>query len=157
MTDSNTKETPVKIRPVGEVDLSEIYALYREWMEEGITPGVYAAGADALRKYIGPFFLAAEGEGRILGFLLATRQEAEAGQIGPYPQGGPYLEIEELYVRQGRRGEGIGTALMEAFTAVARNHGLEHGLVYSSSRDWRTVIGFYERFGFKFWHVQMFK
>lgn len=145
------------VRPANEDDLDSIYALYEEWREEDITPGIYAANAEALKPSLGPFFLAAEGEDRILDFLLATRREAVPGQMPDLPQGEPYLEIEELYVRQGCRDQGVGTRLMEAFLDAAREHGLVHAYLYSSSRDWRRFIGFYERFGFRFGAMQMYR
>lgn len=55
--------------------------------------------------------------------------------------------LEELYVVPGRRGQGIGRALMEAVLALARERG-SAGIEVVTGEDDTMARGLYESFGF---------
>jgi ribosomal protein S18 acetylase RimI-like enzyme len=55
--------------------------------------------------------------------------------------------LEELYVYPGKRGEGLGRALLEAAMEVARKRGADH-MDLGTSTDDTAAIGLYESAGF---------
>jgi GNAT superfamily N-acetyltransferase len=58
----------------------------------------------------------------------------------------PGLYLEDLYVREPYRGQGVGTALLRALAAIAVERGL--GPVEWSVLDWNEpAIGFYRSIG----------
>ena len=61
--------------------------------------------------------------------------------------GEPTAYLEELYVAPGKRGEGIGRALLEAAMDAARERGAVH-MDLTTSLDDVAAIGLYESAGF---------
>lgn len=61
---------------------------------------------------------------------------------------GPIGLIEELYVTPGRRGHGLGTALMEAIVALARRRDAS-GLDVITGEEDTAARALYEKFGFR--------
>ena len=61
--------------------------------------------------------------------------------------GRPEAYIEELYVVPGRRGSGIGRALLEAAMAAAREAGADH-IDLTTAEDDTEARGLYESSGF---------
>ena len=60
---------------------------------------------------------------------------------------GPVGLLDELYVVPGRRGEGIGRALMEAVIALAHERGAARMELVTGEND-TAARGLYESFGF---------
>jgi GNAT superfamily N-acetyltransferase len=84
----------------------------------------------------------AEYQGRTAGYLLAARMEAEAHQVG-----GPWANLEELFVLGELRGMGIGERLCAALRDWASRQGIRH-LVVTVSADNQKGLAFYRRNGF---------
>ena len=59
----------------------------------------------------------------------------------------PGIWIEELYVVEDRRGQGIGSRLLESVVDIARKR--NYGRVELAALDWNPAIGFYEARGFQ--------
>ncbi|MCJ7808943.1 MAG: GNAT family N-acetyltransferase [Desulfobulbaceae bacterium] len=83
----------------------------------------------------------AERNGKVFGMcsiqtLIST---AEGGLVGL---------VEDVVVRDGYRGKGIGNALMEAVGSWARSHGLKR-LQLLADRDNTPALQFYESRGWK--------
>jgi GNAT superfamily N-acetyltransferase len=58
----------------------------------------------------------------------------------------PGLYLEDLFVRPGARGKGVGLALLQRLAQIARDRG--YGRVEWSVLDWNEpAIGFYKRIG----------
>jgi GNAT superfamily N-acetyltransferase len=82
--------------------------------------------------------------------VLIAEEEAPLGSLVagllPMPMyGGALAFLQELYVQDGRRGGGIGRALMDAFDAWAREHG---AAVEALGTSRAPAMAFYERLGF---------
>ena len=81
----------------------------------------------------------AETKGQALGFALFFRNFSTF-------LGKPGLYLEDLFVRESARGQGIGRALLEHVAAIARERG--YGRMEWSVLDWnRPAIEFYEAIG----------
>ena len=146
---------PVEVRACVPADLPAVECLQRAWEAEGVTRGFVAAGAADLRGRLGPYFLVAEFDDGIAGFVCGSEGRSEGNAV--IAPGERYVEADELYVTPEWRGRGIGGRLLDTLVAQAGNRGIERFLVYSSSRDTDAILRFYRRHGFEAWYVQMFK
>jgi GNAT superfamily N-acetyltransferase len=151
-------QTPfLTIRPCREEEVSLVATLAFQWEREQITTGFRADDPEVLRTKLGPFFLLALRDDEVIGFVIASQQEAVPGEMAVFLSGGRYLEIDDLYLSPPSRNQGIGTALMKAVMQTANQQAIVHFSVYSSTKDWRRIASFYEKLGFKMWFVRMFQ
>ena len=114
-----------------------------------------------LAERMSEFFLVAEEGGHIIGFAVGQRREAvnlkdEMGKDA-FPNDSEYLEVQDLYVVPDRRGRGLGTKLMKALLDRARQRGLNRSMVYSANADYARIAHFYEKLGYRMWHIFMTK
>jgi GNAT superfamily N-acetyltransferase len=105
------------------------------------------------------FFMVAEFDGRIVGFIVGARGPVDA--IGlemareAFPDVSGYLEVQDLYVAPDHRNKGIGSLLMTNILKRGREAGLTHSMVYSSNVDYQRIGRFYEKFGYRIDHLFM--
>lgn len=145
------------IRPGAEQDLPAVSALTERWEVEGSAIGLQHDGVEQLRARCGPLFFVASSADDLIGFANGTVGESAPGERAIWPDGARFFDLTDLYVVPKRRGEGIGSALLETVVQAARGMGIEHALVYSSVRDHRRITAFYERHGFRMWFVEMYR
>ena len=112
-----------------------------------------------LAQRISEFFLVAEEEGCIVGFVIGERRATvnltdEMGKDA-FPNDREYLEIQDLYVMPSARGRGVGTQLMNTLLQKARDYGLARSMVYSANKDYARIAHFYEKFNYRMWHIFM--
>ncbi len=67
-------------------------------------------------------------------------------------QGKPWAAVENVAVRSGRRGQGLGTALMSEATRIARSHGC-YKIVLTSNLARQQAHEFYRRLGWRQTHA----
>ena len=103
--------------------------------------------------------MVAEKDGQVVGLLVAEKRTTRnlRDEIGrdAFPDDECYLEIQDVFVRQDERGAGIGTALVRSVLRRARASGVARALVYSGNADYARIARFYERCGFRMWHIFM--
>jgi GNAT superfamily N-acetyltransferase len=146
---------PATIRPCAASDLPAATAflaeLYRHRPED--------AHLDELPNRLSEFALVAEKDGQVVGLLVAEKRATRnlRDEIGrdAFPNDERYLEIQDVFVRQDERGEGIGTALVRSVLQRAQTSGVARALVYSGNADYARIARFYERCGFRMWHIFM--
>jgi GNAT superfamily N-acetyltransferase len=132
------------IRDAAPEDVPAILGLIRELAEyERAADQVVAMESDLARWLFGPDRMAsalvAEVDGEVVGFALWFLNFSTW-------LGLPGIYLEDLYVRPGRRGTGLGRALLLELVAIARQRG--YGRVEWSVLDWNTpAIGFYRALG----------
>lgn len=136
-------------------DLEEIHEMQKESAEENGTWGYREDDMEVLKANLGHYFLVAEMDRSVVGFIYGWIEAAK--DITIMRDGERYLHVEELHVKEPFRRQGIGSRLMNALLAAARKDGLVRARVYSARKDLSSVMRFYERLGFKTWYVEMFR
>ena len=145
----------VSIRQCTREDLAAAIRLYARLFTDYGDP----VPDEGLEARFGEYLLVAELDGEIVGFLCAERQtiafmKSEIGRAA-FPDDEDYLELQELYVLPDHRGHGIGTRLVQTVLERGRASGIERSMVYSDMPDYVQTARFYERCGYKMWHIFM--
>lgn len=133
--------------------LAELIRLSGDWEAEGSCHGYRKnTPADIEGNRI---FLAEDGAEPV-GYLFGHRETAEkASSI--MPEGTPFFELEELYVRPEYRRFGIGKRLF-AFAEQAVSEDAEFLMLSTATKNWRAILHFYlEELGMEFWSARLFK
>jgi ribosomal protein S18 acetylase RimI-like enzyme len=126
-----------------------------QWANENITYGFIPSSRDELVKKIGPFFLIAQINPTIVGFICASIHVSEG--LAVLPKGQEYLEIDDIYVKPEFRKKGIGSRLMDSIIQTAQHNNIKRFMVYSATKDLDKILNFYRGHGFNSWYVQLFK
>lgn len=100
-------------------------------------------------------FLAEDGA-EIVGYLFGHKAASErASSI--MPDGTPFFEVEELYVKPEYRRFGIGRRLF-AFAEQAVSDEVDFILLGTATKNWKAILHFYlEELDMKFWSARLFK
>lgn len=136
--------TAAAIRAAGAEDASTLLRLIRALAEYEREPDAVKATQEALAGQLAserpPFeALIAEEDGRAVGFALYFHNYSTW-------EGRPGVYLEDLFVEESHRGDGIGRALMAAVARVALERGC--GRLELAALDWNTpATGFYRAHG----------
>lgn len=149
------KTSQVQIRQANEADLPAIYRMQQEWFEEDSVYGFVPANSEQLQHALGQYFFVAENQNDMVGFISGGVHLSDG--LAVIPNGKTYVEIDDLYVSPQFRQLGIGSQLIEHFLAQAKSRDITYALLYSATKEIRTVLQFYERHGFQSWCIQMFR
>jgi GNAT superfamily N-acetyltransferase len=147
------EETPVKIRVATEDDLGAIVGLLadddlgrrREAFADPL-PGEYRDAFAAIDTDPNNLVVVAEDEGEVVGTLQLTFIPNLSFR------GGWRAQIEGVRTASGRRGEGLGRALLEWAIEEADRRGC-HLVQLTMNRGRGEVVRFYEGLGFDASHV----
>lgn len=91
----------------------------------------------------------------VVGYITGSVHESDGLAI--IEKGERYLEVDEVYVYPEYRNENIGHLMVDKLIQTAELNGITRSIVYSASKQWQKIIGFYEKHGFKMWFVQMYR
>lgn len=139
------KRLAVEVRPARPGDAGAVRAIRNHAIERSTalwtqTPQTPAEGAAWLAAHLerGSAFVA-EVEGEVAGFAV----------YGPWRKldGYQHTVDDSVYVREGRHGLGIGSALLAALIASAREAG-HHVMIADIEAENTSSIRLHERFGF---------
>lgn len=145
----------ILIRQAMETDLPSIIRLQQAWADEKNTHGYVPDDPDQIQNRLGGYFLVAESDDRILGFIAGSVHVNN--NVTVIPMGSPYLEIDDLYVIPSFRGQGVGSQLVDHLLSHTKERGLDYASLYSAAKDTHASLRFYERHQFQGWYVQMFR
>ncbi|HEX8250477.1 MAG TPA: GNAT family N-acetyltransferase [Pyrinomonadaceae bacterium] len=143
------------IRPAVKRDVPFVFRLQQRMAEEDGIYGFAAETVEYLEKAINPYFLIAESGGEIIGFINGDICLSDG--LAVVPKDEKYLEIENLYVAPEFRKQGVGGGLVDEVLLKARKDGAVYATLYSSVKNLRGILRFYERHGFQSWSVEMFQ
>jgi ribosomal protein S18 acetylase RimI-like enzyme len=145
----------VNVRKVRENDLLKVVRLSELWVTESITYGMGANTEELFRKFIGDYFWVAEVDSNVVGYIIGTVHASEG--LAVIGKGERYLEVDEVYVHPDYRSQNIGHAMVDKLLQTAESNGVTRSIVYSASKQWQKIVGFFEKHGFKMWFVQMYR
>ena len=149
----------VHIRACTQDDIDGVMTLERQWEQEDIAYGDFNPMSReaylAILKRFPAYFLVAESDGQLVGYIHASVQRDSPVEIIPADE--PYVTIEDIYVRPDFRSRDIGGALLERVFAVAQQEGIERFTVGTLSKETDRILKFYRSHGFTPWCVQFFK
>ena len=142
------------IRKIDKNDVPSICRLQKQLFEEDIIHGFVPETVEEIEKSIDSYFLAAEINDEIIGFISGKICASDGLAVIPK---GSYLEIENLYVAPQFRRQGVGGRLVDELLMEAKRNNIAYALLYSAAKDLHGILKFYERHNFQSWYVQMFK
>jgi ribosomal protein S18 acetylase RimI-like enzyme len=149
----------VLIRAMSHADVDAVLLLDREWEQEDIAHGdfnqVSREAFIANLERFQPYFLVAESDGAVVGYINASVQLDKRVEV--LPEREPYVEIENIYVKPEFRNSDVGGKLIERLFEVAGQQGIERFLVSSVSKEMDRILKFYRSHGFTPWYIQLFK
>ena len=119
----------------------ELFSEYHEWLGAAVCS---IRLAEEIANLPGPY---AAPSGRL--YLATGPSGVAAGCIGVRPHSGSACEIKRLYVRPEARGSGLGSALVSAGIATARELGYTEALVTTLPDSMPVAAAMYERLGFE--------
>lgn len=125
------------------------------WVSESITYSLGANTEELLRNNIGDYFWVAEINSQIVGYITGSIHVSDG--LAVIEQGEHYLEVDEVYVHPEYRNENIGHVMVDKLLVAAEGNGITRSVVYSATKKWQRIIGFYEKHGCKMWFVQMYR
>lgn len=143
------------IRQIDKNDVPSICQLQKQLFEENIIHGFVLETAEEIENFFNSYFLAAEINDEIIGFISGKICASDGSAV--IPKGENYLEIENLYVAPQFRKQGVGGRLVNELLTKAKQNNIAYALLYSAAKDLHGVLKFYERHNFQSWYVQMFQ
>jgi GNAT superfamily N-acetyltransferase len=146
----------ITIRKCAESDVHCVSSLEKQWVEADFTYGCVPSGERWFGSHLGPYFLLAEERGTVVGFIVASKHQVSE-DTAIMPAGTEYVEIDSIYTTPSHRDMGIGGLLLEHICEQARRDGIRRAQVYSANKDIHRIMKFYERHGFRSWHIRMFR
>lgn len=135
--------------------MQAVSRLQRQWAEEESVYGFVPESLEQLNAALGPYFLVAEVDNEIVGFIYGSIQVSVDKAI--MPEGASYLEIDNIYILPAYRRQSIGSSLIIQLLAEAKEQGVAYALIYSAAKDIHNILSFYEQHNFQSWYVQMFR
>lgn len=144
-----------KIRKCEQKDIDNVLKLQVQWKNEDITYGFVPGSMEYLMDKLGEYFFVAEEDNEIVGFVYGTIHDAK--EMAIFSDGQKYIEIDDIYICSGHRGNGAGSALLKTILETAKANNIEKSYIYSATKDIDSIVGFYREHGYKSWCIQMYK
>jgi ribosomal protein S18 acetylase RimI-like enzyme len=147
----------VLIRECTRQDLEGILELDQLWKDEGVAYVWYGSREVLIADFerFPEYFLVAESDGRIVGYVNGSVRANETVEVLPEQE--MHFEIENIYVKAEFRNMHVGGDLLERLLGVAKENGIERFVVSTVSKDIDQILKFYRTYGFRPWYVELFK
>lgn len=149
----NSRQVVIKEVALTQDVLETLLRLSGEWEEEGSCHG-YRKNERA--DIEGNRIFAAVSENEMIGYLFGHCEKAKT-TTSIMPEGTPYFEVEEVYVRSEFRSLGVGRKLF-AYVEQAVASDVTYIMLSTATKNWRAIAHFYlDELGMEFWNARLFK
>ena len=136
-------------------DIDVIHQLEKQWAEEDITYGQEPNPVEKLMDKLGEYFLVADVDNGVVGFICGSMHVSEG--LAVIPEGQGYLEIDDIYVRPEYRSQGVGGLLLESLLEIAKQQSIKRFSVYTATKNIDKIYNFYRSHGFQSWFIRLFQ
>ncbi len=134
-------------------NIKAVIALSKEWESEDLTYGYCANNKNDL---IGNDLFLAYLNNEIVGYLFGKCSVLNEA-ITPIDKGSKCFEINEIYVKEKYRSQGIGKALFE-YTENYHKQNVDYITLSTATKNYKNILNFYiEKMDMSFWSAKLFK
>ncbi|MGI6768587.1 MAG: GNAT family N-acetyltransferase [Bacilli bacterium] len=142
------------IRKANKEDILQVVELTKEWEKENITYGFVADTYEELLDYT--CFVAVKEE-KVIGFIFGKIYNSKnMGSI--MPEGTPYFEVEEVYVKAGYRSLGFGSKLFLHLEEYLKSQAVYRIVLSTATKDYEKALHFYvNKLNMNVWSIRFFK
>lgn len=134
-------------------NIKAVIALSKEWESEDLTYGYCANDKNDL---IGNDLFLAYLNNEIVGYLFGKCSVFNEA-IAPIDKGSKCFEINEIYVKEKYRSQGIGKALFE-YTENYHKQNVDYITLSTATKNYKSILHFYiEKMDMSFWSAKLFK
>lgn len=134
-------------------NIKAVIALSKEWESEDLTYGYCANNKNDL---IGNDLFLAYFNNEIVGYLFGKCSVLNEA-ITPIDKGSKCFEINEIYVKEKYRSQGIGKALFE-YTENYHKQNVDYITLSTATKNYKSILNFYiEKMDMSFWSAKLFK
>lgn len=157
--ESSSNESPggpfFIIRKCQISDLEAICRMQADWECEEMDPFFIPSGKGELVARMSPYFLVAESEGKLLGFIYGIQKTSQGNPA--ISDGVELLEISRIYVVPDFRSGKVGGRLLEGLMEKAREEGIGKFMVSANTKDVERIAKFFHAHKFKALSVQFYR
>lgn len=134
-------------------NIKAVIALSKEWESEDLTYGYCANDKNDL---IGNDLFLAYSDAQIIGYLFGKCSVLNEA-ITPIDKGLKCFDINEIYVKEKYRSQGIGKALFE-YTENYHKQNVDYITLSTATKNYKSILYLYiEKMNMSFWSAKLFK
>lgn len=134
-------------------NIKAVIALSKEWESEDLTYGYCANDKNDL---IGNDLFLAYSDAQIIGYLFGKCSVLNEA-ITPIDKGSKCFDINEIYVKEKYRSQGIGKVLFE-YTENYHKQNVDYITLSTATKNYKSILYFYiEKMDMSFWSAKLFK
>lgn len=143
----------IKKAELSDRNTKAVIELSKEWESEDITFGYRANNKSDL---LGNDLFLAYSDDRIIGYLFGRCSVLDE-TITPINKGAKCFEIDELYVKEEYRAQGIGKALFE-YAEHYHKQNVDYITLSTATKNYKSILHFYiKKTDMTFWSAKLFK
>lgn len=143
----------IKKCELNDTNIKAVIELSEKWESEDLTYGYCANDKNDL---IGNNLFLVYLDDEVIGYLIGKCSVLEES-VTPIDKGAKYFEIDEIYVIEKYRSQGIGRALF-AYVENYYKQNIEYITLSTATKNYKSILHFYiEKMDMTFWSAKLFK